>query len=51
MESCQAIGVTGGGGGQHLDGHPPLELRVVGEKHLAHPAGTEPAEDFVRAET
>ena len=36
--------------GQHFDGHIALELRVLRERNLAHPAGTKRADDFVVAE-
>ena len=35
---------------QALEGDFPLQARVAGEKHLAHPAVTEPVEDHVRTD-
>lgn len=36
--------------GQHFEGDVTIELAIPGPLHLAHPAGPEGREDFVRAE-
>ena len=41
LEARQALRVRGEGRRQHLDGHIPTELGVVGAVDLSHPAGTE----------
>jgi hypothetical protein len=35
--------------GQHFDGDIPTQIRIAGTINLAHPAGTNSREDFVRA--
>src|ERR1039458_8931325 len=51
----RAVAFAGGGiggqmPGQHLDGYLPAEFGVLGAVHLAHTAGADGGEDFVRAE-
>jgi len=46
----QAIGIGRHGDGQHFDRHVAAEPRVACPIDLAHAAGAERADDFVRAE-
>ena len=50
LEASEVVGVVGERGGQHLDGHVAIQLRVPRSIDLAHPAGTQGAEDFVGSE-
>ncbi len=38
LQALQSLGILGQLGRKHLDGHLALELGVVGEVHLSHPA-------------
>src|SRR5262249_28292546 len=49
-EARETLGIAREQIGQHLDGDVPIELRVARAIHLAHPAGADGADDFVRAE-
>jgi len=49
-EARQPIGVAHHFGGQHLDGHRAVELRVRGPIHLAHAARAEWSCDLVGPE-
>ena len=50
-ESLAASGIGGGERGQHLQRDIAAEARVVRPIDLAHPAGTQRAHNFVRADT
>ena len=50
LEPRQAVGVLRKRGWKHLDCDLPIEASVPGLVDLAHTAGTERREDFVRAE-
>ena len=50
LESGQALGVGADGLGQDLDGDLALEVGVGGAIDLAHSAGAEGGDDFIRAE-
>ena len=51
LEPPQPLGIGRERGGKHLDGDLASETRVVGTIDLAHAAGAERSDDFVRAET
>ena len=51
LEATEAIGVGGERRGQDLDGDVAAEARVPRAIDLAHAAGTNCADDLVRAET
>ena len=50
QRTSQTFGVIGEEVREHLQGHVPAELRIVGTVHLAHPALADLGGDFVRAE-
>jgi hypothetical protein len=50
LEACEPIGVLRERARQRLDRNLTAELRISGAVNLAHPAGTERADDEVRAE-
>src|SRR5204863_7742647 len=50
LEPREAIGIGGDGIGQDLDRHVAIELRVARAIDLAHAAGAEWGDDFVRAD-
>ena len=47
-ETCEPIRIAGDTGQQHLDRHVPVQLRVPCAIHLAHTAGAECGDNFVR---
>ena len=49
-EARQPLRIGGDVGGQHLDGHRPLQPHVLGAIDLAHPARSERCLDLERAE-
>src|SRR5262245_37371386 len=49
-ETFHALRRRRGATRQNLDGHDPIEARVLRPIHFAHPAGTEQADDFVGTE-
>ena len=49
-EPAAAVSIRQAIGGQHLDGHLATQPRVAGAIDLAHAAGAERRDDFVRAE-
>ena len=50
FEACEALWIHREGFRQELDGDIAPESRVARAIHFAHPADTEQAHDFVRAE-
>ena len=50
-EPCDAVAVERERLGQNLQRDVAIELCIARAIHLAHPAGPEGGEDFVRAET
>ena len=50
LESRQAISVARDRGGQHLDRHRALQVRVGGAIHLAHAPFADLGGDFIGAE-
>jgi hypothetical protein len=50
LEACERLGVVGQLGGEDLDRDVAIEFRVARLVDLAHAAGPERGEDFVRAE-
>ena len=51
LEARQAIDVTRKGVGQHLNRDIAIQPRIARAIHLAHAAGADEADHFVRAET
>src|SRR5471032_2285811 len=51
LETIKRLRRRGDSVRQNFDGHHPLETRVRGPIHFAHPAGTERADDFVGTES
>ena len=49
-EPCEPVGVARERVGQDFDRDVAIELRIARAIHLAHAAGTNGGEDFVRAE-
>ena len=50
LEARQTLRVGGEGGGEDLDGHLAVELRVGGAVHLAHAALAQPSGDPIGAQ-
>jgi hypothetical protein len=50
-ETREAIGIVCHGGQEHLDRDVAIQLGVPRAVDLAHPAGAERGNDFIRAET
>ena len=50
LEACEAIGIAGHRGGQHLDRHRTLQIAVGRAIDLAHSAGADLLSDCVDAE-
>ncbi len=50
LETAQAVGVGGEGGGEDLDRDVAVQARVPGAVDLPHAAGADGGEDFVGAE-
>ena len=46
LETGHAVGVTGKGFGEDLDGYVAAELGIAGTVNLTHPARTNLREDF-----
>ena len=48
-EPIAPIGIGGNGSRQHLERHPAIECRVMGDEHFAHASGAKRFEDLVVA--
>jgi hypothetical protein len=51
LEPGNATGVRCTGGGDHFDGHSPIEPRITRSVDDAHSTGAQPLDDFVRADS
>ena len=47
VKTRDSLWIAGVRVGQDFDGHPAIQLRVLGEVHLAHTTGAKEAEDLV----